>query len=117
MSVQNCKVAFLRPAFQNLRDWMQDSQHVYVGRRGIVFVDGERFPKSDSIWANPYKITATQDRTAVLTAYETYIRDRLSKEPELCEKLKALKGKTLGCWCAPEACHADILLRLIQEYS
>jgi hypothetical protein len=117
MSVQNCKVVFLRsanPAYANLREWMKESQHEYVGRRGIVFVEGERFPKTDSPWANPYKITATQDRATVLSLYETYMRKKL-EDPEVAKALLALKGKTLGCWCAPEPCHANILLKLIQE--
>jgi hypothetical protein len=26
--------------------------------------------------------------------------------------LSELRGKDLICWCAPEACHADVLLEL-----
>ena len=36
----------------------------------------------------------------------------LLANPELLEKLPELKGKVLGCWCAPEACHGDILSEL-----
>ena len=26
--------------------------------------------------------------------------------------LHELEGKTLGCWCKPEKCHGDILIKL-----
>jgi hypothetical protein len=28
--------------------------------------------------------------------------------------LPTLKGKTLGCWCKPEACHGDVLVEFIE---
>ncbi len=114
-SVINCKVAFIRPAYNNLREWMADSNNTYIGRRGIVFVEKERWPKEDSVWANPFKIGADGTREEVLAKYETYICQRLDKEPALKEALFALQGKTLGCWCAPEPCHGHILIRLIEK--
>lgn len=48
MSVVNVKVAFIRPEYQNLKEWMQDNKNVYIGRKGIVFVDGKRFPNECS---------------------------------------------------------------------
>lgn len=26
--------------------------------------------------------------------------------------ISELRGKTLGCWCSPKACHGDVLLKL-----
>lgn len=52
----------------------------------------------------------------VLEKYEKYIRDKLNKDPELVKELLSLSGKKLGCWCKPDNCHGDILLKLIQEY-
>ncbi len=115
--VVNCKVGYIRPKYENLREWMKDPEHVYIARRGVVFVEGERFPKQDSVWANPFKIGKDGNREEVIAKYETYIRDRLVKEPALKEELLKLKGKCLGCWCAPEPCHGDVLLKLIEENS
>ncbi len=114
MSVVNCKVAFLRPRYQNLQEWINDPNNVYVGRAGIVFIENQRFPKQGSEWANPFKI-GKLTRDEVLVLYEQWIRQKIKKEGT--QGLLALKGKTLGCWCAPEPCHADILLKLIQEFS
>ena len=52
-------------------------------------------------------------RENCLIEYEEYIREKIKKEG--IEELKKLKGKVLGCWCKPEKCHGDILLKLIEE--
>lgn len=116
MSVVNCKVKYLRPQYQDLREWMKDDNNIYIGRSGIVFIDGERFPKKSSNFANPYKIGVDGTRDEVLTKYKKYIIKRLKNEPQLSEELLKLDGKNLGCWCAPESCHGDILLKLIEKY-
>ena len=37
----------------------------------------------------------------------------LAGKPELVEAAKReLRGKDLKCWCAPQACHADVLLEI-----
>ena len=56
MAVVNVKVANLRPHYNNLREWMQDEDNVYIGRKGVLFIDGKRFPGESSDFANPYKI-------------------------------------------------------------
>uniref|UniRef100_A0A0G4GIR3 DUF4326 domain-containing protein n=1 Tax=Chromera velia CCMP2878 TaxID=1169474 RepID=A0A0G4GIR3_9ALVE len=122
MSVVNVKVAFIRPKYANLREWRADPQNVYIGRRGVVFVDGRRYPESDSPFANPFKISKSVSGETVLVNFEEYMRDRLKAEKEkgqtgLLDSLLDLKGKTLGCWCAPEGCHGHVLLRLISEFS
>ena len=45
MSVVNCKVKYIRPEYDNLKIWMEDSNNVYVGRAGVVFIEKERFQK------------------------------------------------------------------------
>lgn len=69
----NVKVQYIRPKYKDLKDWMSDSENVYIGRGGIVFVDGARFPKMSSEWANPFKIGRDGDRREVIEKYETYI--------------------------------------------
>jgi hypothetical protein len=36
----------------------------------------------------------------------------LCGQPELIAALPELRGKDLICWCAPDSCHADVLLEL-----
>lgn len=114
--VVNVKVSNIRPQYQNLKDWCDDPSNVYIGRKGVVFVDSIRFPKKDSVWANPFKISAEDNRESVIKKYEKYIRRKLDQGEIGLEDLEKLKGKNLGCWCYPEACHGDVLVRLIEEF-
>lgn len=46
MSVVNCKVKHIRPKYNNLEEWIKDENNVYIGRKGVVFIDEKRFPGS-----------------------------------------------------------------------
>lgn len=77
-----------------------------------------------SVWGNPYSHLLVSKaefhvptREIAIAMYEQYIRQRLHQEPDLYLQLLELKGKTLGCFCKPKACHGDILIKLIEEYS
>ena len=121
-SVVCVKVGHIRPKYSNLKEWMKNDNNIYIGRKGIVFIKDEegnnsRYPKNDSIWHNPFKITKDSTRTIVLDSYEKYLDKKLKEKPELINDLLKLKGKTLGCWCHPEPCHGDVLVKYIEKYS
>ena len=63
-----------------------------------------------SIWGNPFKIGADGTREEVIAKY----RDRLLASPTLLAQLPTLRGKTLGCYCKPAACHGDVLAELAE---
>jgi hypothetical protein len=44
-------------------------------------------------------------------AIEAY-RAWFVRQPELMAAVGELKGKTLGCWCHPQACHGEFLVEL-----
>jgi hypothetical protein len=46
-----------------------------------------------------------------LEKYEVHVR----RSPALMASLEELRGKRLGCWCAPGPCHGDVLVRLLAE--
>lgn len=117
MSVVNCKVKFIRPKYDNLKEWMEDDENVYIGRAGVVFVEKERFPKKASAFANPYKVGTHGTREEVIAKFRKYMVEKLEGDPSLKDELLAIKGKTLGCWCKPDGCHGDVLLELIEELS
>jgi hypothetical protein len=80
----------------NKRD--ADSRGTYIGR--------------PSKFGNPFVIGTHGDRAQVIAKFEAYIRAR----PALMAAAKAeLKGKDLVCWCAPLACHGDVLSRIANE--
>jgi hypothetical protein len=113
MQVVNVSVKNIRPQWENLRSWAEDKENLYVGRAGIVFIDGVRYPKEDSPFCNPYRIGRDGDRSVVLQKFREYMRTR----PDLIAKLMeaAKNKKRLGCWCAPEECHADVLREIISS--
>jgi len=113
--VVNVKIQHIRPDYMNLKEWIKDENNVYIGRSGIVFIDGERYPKKTSIWANPFIVQKNRNENTI-QLYENYIRNKIENEYGVEELLK-LKGKTLGCWCKPKSCHGDVLIKLIEEYS
>lgn len=61
-----------------------------------------------SKWGNPFKIGKDGDRLEVIAKYRQYILRR----PDLLADLSELKGKRLGCWCSPKACHGHVLAEL-----
>lgn len=102
MSIINVKVSSIRPKYQNLQEWINDENNVYIGRSGIVFINGERIPKEQSKFANLYKITKECSRDEATAKYKKYIEYKIWMNSEFREELLSLKGKTLGCWCHPE---------------
>ena len=63
-----------------------------------------------SKWGNPFKIPQDGDRKEVVRKYHTWV----IKQEHLMRDLHELKGKVLGCYCAPLLCHGDILLDLAE---
>ena len=112
------KVKNIRPQYDNLKEWMDNPNNVYIGRAGIVFVtiDGnkQRWPKQSSKWANPFKIDKYNTREMVTQKYREHIIDKIKQDP-VTYNLEELRGKTLGCWCKPEPCHGDVLLDLVEN--
>lgn len=74
----------------------------YVGHAG----NRHSWPESD--FANPFVKEAKQDRAMMVRHYRDYLCD----QPGLLRRLRdgELNGRALGCWCAPEPCHADVLV-------
>lgn len=84
--------------------------HVRDMKPGDLYI-GRLMPRqklAGSRWSNPYRITRDQSRETAIRLYRLYIEDR----PDLMASLSELRGKRLACWCAPEACHGDVLAEL-----
>jgi len=116
MSVVNVRVKNIRPRYQDLEEWMKNPKNVYVGRRGVVIINGRRFPPKDSMFANPFKIDTDNPREIVIKKYKKYIIEKIKNDENYETAFLNLKGKNLGCWCAPEPCHADVLMKLLDNY-
>ena len=64
-----------------------------------------------SAYGNPFLIGADGDRELVIRKFKAYAEWRLSKEPEW---LEPLRGYDLACYCAPKACHGDVIIALLK---
>jgi hypothetical protein len=65
-----------------------------------------------SIWGNPFVIGRDGDRAEVIGKYEAW----LTRQPRLLARVPDLRGKVLGCFCAPLPCHGDVLARLAEAW-
>ena len=64
-----------------------------------------------SLWGNPYAISDTRNREYVISMFTDY----LLKKPTLLKNIFQLRNKTLGCHCAPELCHGDMLVWMLEH--
>lgn len=115
MPVVNCKVQYIRAKYDNLKEWMEDKNNVYIGRGCVVFIDGKRYPPESSFFANPYKIGRDGTREEVIAKYKRYMIKKINddKTDTVKKELLSLKNKNLGCWCYPNKCHGNVLIELI----
>ena len=63
-----------------------------------------------SKYGNPFPITKSDDRHSVLQKYWSWIHQQ---DELLLQARVELRGRNLLCFCAPEPCHGDILLRIV----
>jgi hypothetical protein len=91
-----------------------DRYDLYIGRANVRY----HLPRSK--WHNPFRIGPDGTREQVLEKYRSYILGR----PDLLAELNELRGRTLGCWCAPPGgltadeplvCHGQILASLVNR--
>jgi len=109
MSIVNCKVEHIRPTYNNLKEWTEDNNNVYIERGWVVFFNKQRFPLFSSNFTNPYKIGRDGTREELIDKYRNYITQKLENNKSLQDELIMMKNKNLGCWCYPEMCHGNIL--------
>ncbi len=87
---------------RNLVPWLAEAGLLtYVGHAGARHA----WPESD--FANPFVRLRDVDRDEMVARYREWLAGRAG----LVSRLRAgeLTGRALGCWCAPAACHADVL--------
>jgi hypothetical protein len=73
-----------------------DVEGLYIGR--------------PSKWGNPFVIGKDGTREEVVRKYRLYAVRKFTNSD-----LEELRGHDLVCWCAPLACHGDVLVELVEE--
>ena len=97
----------------NLRKQRYD---IYIGRAG---------KGQDGYFGNPisknepcFVCNGTHSTPeSTLHCFEAYFHHRLEIDEEFKSRVLALKGKTLGCFCKPRACHGDIIARYVEQHA
>lgn len=87
--------------------------NIHKGQRYDVYVGRPRAgqPESSAPWGNPFLLGQDGNRDEVIAKYRAW----LQHQPHLLCRLPELKGKVLGCFCAPLPCHADVLAELANQ--
>ena len=64
-----------------------------------------------SAWGNPFVIGKHGDRAEVIAKFRAHASAYLQANPNW---LVPLQEKDLVCFCAPLACHGDVLIQMIK---
>jgi hypothetical protein len=107
----------MRPIVRNVRDigGLRDMPEgdVYIGRvAGVDFARGN--PNQRGYFGNPFVVYGALSREDAISQFETLAWGLAKLDPVFREAVKGLAGKTLWCWCKPEACHGETLADLCE---
>jgi hypothetical protein len=101
----------------HLREQLENGDTVVINMRGDAHPRLTAWANSIDLlvkidrsgaWGNPFELPGDGDRETVIRNYADHY---LPHKPSLIDRLGDLQGKALGCWCAPEPCHGDVLKR------
>lgn len=93
-----------------------DEFDVYIGRPARFAKDPRCHEYSH--FANPYAITKEliaklgeeKARAHVIEQFRQHLLKCLEDDVATwIPRLRAVKGKRLGCWCSPQKCHGDVV--------
>ena len=86
------KVSNLRKhKYNNLREWIENKDNIYVGRYGRIFIDGNIFHYKQSKWHNPFKVN--KDKSNINEVLLKYLNHLFKSK--LIFEIEELRGKTL----------------------
>jgi len=86
--------------------------------------EGARYVGRPDRYGNPFVVGRNGTRDEVCDMYarwldgdEDMVRLAGGDAPTRSEIRRELAGRDLVCWCAPERCHADLLLAIANEHA
>lgn len=62
-------------------------------------------------WGNPFTVKEF-GRDEAIAMYRAWLMESLEGQRVVMLARKELRGKILGCWCAPNPCHAEVLAEI-----
>ena len=86
----------------------REPNHEYIGRPSSL--------------GNPFPLPKGAEKGSTLPKYREWLMNKIeSKDKQVIDELNRLyliakKGDlNLGCWCAPHACHGDVIKELLES--
>lgn len=98
-----CRISDVTTTVVNIR---VNEYDVYIGREGHG---------SDGFWGNPFSVARDGGRERAITLYREYFLKRLRVDQVFATKVQFLRGKRLGCFCAPKQCHGDVIAEYLEN--
>lgn len=85
-----------------------------------IYIGRGRDPRTGKLsqFGNPFSHqVSTLARFHVNTRKEAIekFREWILTQPEMLKALCGLRGKILGCWCVPLACHGHVLAEMVDN--
>ena len=68
-----------------------------------------------SIYGNPFIIGRDGTRDEVVEKFRLYFAERIHDDTIFCLAIGELRGMRIGCCCAPEACHGDVMAEFLNR--
>lgn len=78
----------------------QEPFDVYIGRAGRG---------QDGYFGNPFRLAPGSMRGSTIAKFREYFLKRVEEDADFRRAVLALRGKRLGCFCKPLACHGDVI--------
>ncbi|KXB06101.1 hypothetical protein AKJ51_04185 [candidate division MSBL1 archaeon SCGC-AAA382A20] len=91
-----------------------ENYDIYIGRSR----DGKDITNTrptDKGWlGNPFTVKE-YGRKGAIRKYKEVFYDKIEKDETFRYAVEQLKGKILGCFCKPKACHGDVIVEYLEE--
>lgn len=87
----------------------------YDGHPDMLYIGRTQKGWADSGYANPVRMEGNTAKARLRSIIGYW--DHLQQTPEFEDRLDELRGRPLGCWCAPRICHGHILAAVVDGHS
>ena len=88
-----------------------DPYDIYIGRAG---------KGRDGYFGNPFPLKTNEERGTTIAKYKDYFLKRIETDIHFKNRVLALEGLTLGCFCKQKnkeiPCHGDVIVEYLNNY-
>jgi hypothetical protein len=86
---------------------------VYIGRRLLADRVVGAKDGLDGYFGNPYHLGTREE---CIRRFREYFAHRIVEDGIFRQRVLALRGKRLGCFCAPRSCHGDVYVQWLETH-